>query len=151
MGNTMKDKEKPAAKRTNSKPKEFDREYIRAYLDAPENGKLAALRKTSHPNPTRTRAWDLHNRLKATINSELDAMIIDGAAVGYNTTLKLAKGADSESVQAKCAENLMAWGDKTKPAKIEVLHTDSAETMDAEIAILTERIAKATNTTETKH
>lgn len=147
----MKTKEKSATTPRKVKAKEFDSQYIKAYLDCPALGKLAALRKTDHPNPTPQKAWDIHHRLRARINADFDLQISEGAPVGYKQTLKLATEADSETVQAGCAKTLMEWGDKAKPQRIQIEQVATPEEMDAEIAILTERISKANPKPETQH
>ena len=147
----MKTKPKSVIVPDPSKNKQFDSQYITAYLDNPEAGKLAALSKTDHPKPTRQKAWDLHKRLSARIDAELDLRICEGAAVGYAMTLKLAKGAESEAVQAQCSGKLMEYGDKSKPQRIQIETIESQADIDAEIAVLTERINKAVPEPEMQH
>ena len=149
----MKTKPKSVIVQNPDKRKQFDSQYIIAFLDNAQAGKLAALCKTDHPNPTRQKAWDLHRRLAARIDAELDLRICEGAAVGYAMTLKLAKGAESEAVQAQCSSKLMEYGDKSKPQRIQIETIESQADIDAEIAMLTERISQAVpdNDTETQH
>lgn len=147
----MKNNDKPDTPKERDEYKKYDSDYIRAYLDAPSLGKLHALTIAGHPKPTRQRAWTIHNRLKAEIDRQFDERITEGAAVGYTQTLKLCTNADSETVQAQCATKLMEYGDKSKPQKVIIEHKESAEELDAEIAILTERINKAAPKPDTHH
>ena len=134
----------PADKPDRLDNKAFDDDYIRQYLRHPEKGKLAALRKANHPDPTRQKAWHLHHRLADKIDRELDKLIKQDAALGRATLVHLTKNAQSESVQAACAAKLMEYADKTKPQHV-IHRMDTVEDLDAEIEQIQKRIAAGMN------
>ena len=135
----------PAAKHERIKEKSFDEQYIQEYLRYPEKGKLDALRRAGHPNATRSKAWDLHNRLESQIDKALDKLIKQDAALGRSTLVHLTKNAQSESVRAACASKLMEYGDKAKPQRI-VYEVDKVEDIDKEIEQIQKRIKAGMNT-----
>lgn len=123
-------------------PEELDELYIEAWLEQPDGTKLDALRKAGHPNPSRQRAWQIHNRLSAEIDRRLDAKIQENAALGLSTLVKLTKKAKSEAVQAQCASKLMEYAGKQKPDRV-IIENRSPEDIDAEIAAIQRRILEA--------
>ena len=126
---------------------EFDDLYIAEYLRYPEKGKTAALRRSGHPNVTRARAWQIHDRLSERIDSQLNKLIKADAALGRATLVSLCKSSQSDSVRAACATKLMEYADKTKPQRI-LFETDSLCDIDKEIEQLQERIKAAQNIPE---
>lgn len=130
-------------------PNEIDQRYITAYLRDPRAGKTAALRAAGHPNPSRARAWQIHDRLADRIDKELDRMIKQDAALGRATLVHLCQNANSEQVQCAAAVKLMEYADKAKPQKV-IHETQSIDDIDREIQVLTDRIRARQNLPDTR-
>lgn len=137
----------PATTQRKVVEKSLDESYIREYLRHPENGKLAALRKAGHPNPTRQGAYQLHARLSERIDKDLDKLIKQDAALGRATLVSLCKSSQSDSVRAACAAKLMEYADKTKPQRI-IHETASVSDIDKEIEQIQQRIKQGQNIPE---
>lgn len=123
-------------------PEAIDELYIEAWLDNPMGTKLDALRRAGHPNPSRQRAWQIHNRLEAEIDKRLDKQIQEQAAIGHKTLVELTKAAKSEAVRAQCASKLMDYAGKQKPDRL-VIENRDPDDIDAEIAAVQKRILEA--------
>jgi len=134
--------DEPDTKTQRISPEEFDELYMDAYLDHPEGSKVDALRRAGHPNPSRQRAWQIHNRLEAEIDKRLDKLIMHDAALGRSTIVKLTKGAKSEAVQAQCAIKLMDYAGKQKADRL-IVESRTIEDIDKEIAAVQRRILEA--------
>ena len=124
------------------KPEEIDERYIKAYLSQPERGKKQALISAGHPNPTRQRAWQIHERLLEQIDKRLDRLILQDAALGRSVLISLAKNSDSDAVRASSASKLMEYAGKQKPDRL-IIENRSPEDIDAEIALVQQRILEA--------
>ena len=130
-------------------PNEIDQGYIHAYIRNPKAGKTAALRAAGHPNPTRARAWQIHDRLADRIDKELDRVIKQDAALGRATLVHLCKAANSEQVQCAAAVKLMEYADKAKPQRV-IHEQQTIDDIDREIEVLTERIRARQNLPDTR-
>ena len=88
-----------------SEQKARDTAYIEAFCEDPQSGKQAALIKAGYTGSYAAQeAYRIHKRLQQRIDGRLDEMINEGSVLGYSVLKKLATSAQSESVQAKCAE-----------------------------------------------
>ena len=87
-----------------------DDAYIEAFCEYPQSGKQSALIKAGYEGGYAAQeAYRIHKRLQNRIDDRLDEMINEGANLGYSVLKSLATGAQSESVQAKCAIALMDY------------------------------------------
>ena len=123
-------------------PEEYDELYMQSYLDNPEQSKVETLRSTGHPNPSRQRAWQIHDRLADQIDKRLDKLIMQDAALGRSVLVNLAKTSTSESVKAACASRLMEYAGKQKPDRL-IIENRTPEDIDSEIAAVQKRILLA--------
>lgn len=124
------------------KPEEIDERYIKAFLEHPEKTKKDILFDAGHPNPTRQRAWQIHERLLDQIDKHLDRLILQDAALGRSVLVHLAKSSDSDAVRASSASKLMEYAGKQKPDRL-IVENRSPDDIDAEIALVQQRILEA--------
>ena len=98
-----------------------DLAYLEAFCEDPQSGKQAALIKAGYEgNYAAQEAYRIHKRLQQRIDERLDEMINEGSVLGYSVLKKLATNAQSESVQAKCAECLMNYAGRKPGEKLTI-------------------------------
>ncbi|NOR43512.1 MAG: hypothetical protein GQ572_09265 [Gammaproteobacteria bacterium] len=111
-----------------------DEAYIEAFCENPKDGKSAALEKAGYVGEyIAQEAYRIHSRLQKRIDERLDEMINEGANLGYSVLKGLATGAQSESVQAKCAIALMDYSGRKPGEKLTIQKEQTIEEIDAEI------------------
>ena len=110
-------------------PGELDEHYILAYLEQPEAGKTAALRKAGFTGK---------------IEQALETMMSESTILGHKVIRRLATESDSEATQLNAARMLMDYGGRKPTDKLLVNEPDrTPEEIDAEIAIIQRRIEEA--------
>ena len=108
--------------------------YIEAYTESPKAGKSAALEKAGYTGDYLAQeSYRIHKRLQKRIDERLDEMINEGGNLAYSVLKGLATGAQSESVQAKCAIALMDYSGRKPGEKLTIKQEQTLDEIDAEI------------------
>ena len=119
-----------------------DDAYIESFCEAPKAGKSAALEKAGYVGDyVAQEAYRIHKRLQQRIDQRLDDMINEGSVLGYSVLKKLATSAQSESVQAKCAEALMNYAGRKPGERVTIQNEpQTVEEIDKEIRVIATRL-----------
>lgn len=121
-----------------------DEAYIEAFCEDPKAGKQSALLKAGYEGDYPAQeAYRIHKRLQKRIDERLDEMINEGANLGYSVLKNLATGAQSESVQAKCAIALMDYSGRKPGEKLTIEQEKNMDELEAEIINLQKREMEA--------
>lgn len=126
-------------------PGALDEHYINAYLEHPEAGKTAALRKAGYTGKNISqRASEIHRRLSRQIESALEAKMAESTILGHSVIRRLATESDSETTQLNAAKMLMDYGGRKPTDKLLINDNQRPiEDIDAEIDKVQRRIAEA--------
>lgn len=131
----------------NNKQGYLDEKYIAAFIEHPELGKTQAILAAGYTGGyAKQEAYRLHKKLLDRIEKELDDKILDGAHVGHSTLVHLCKEAESETVKAKVAKDLIDFAGRKAGERVTVTHELSDEERDEEIIRLTKEIAEQEGT-----
>jgi hypothetical protein len=127
------------------KPGALDEHYILAVLENPFESQLANLSRAMitaeiDGRATRQRAYEIHDRLRDRIDTEILKMAKDARAMGLSTLMSLCKSADSEAVKAQVATTLT----KDLFPHISIKKTQSIDDMETELQELRDKREKAT-------
>jgi len=126
-----------------SRYRAYDEMYIQYYCENPELGKSVALKKAGFSGKCiKQKAWALHKRLLERIEKRLDDSILEGAHIGHSKLVHLCKESESETVQAKCAKDLIDFAGRKAGERITVTHEMSDEERDSEIIRLQAEIVE---------
>jgi len=131
------DNELRAGKSNRLKPGAVDEHYIDCALECPFAKNIDNLRKAYEMAgidqvATRQRAYEIHERLRDRIDTELLKKAKDARRMGLTVLMDLAQNADSESVKAQVSTTLT----KDLFPDVSVKKTQTIEEIDAEIAQL---------------
>jgi len=132
---------------TTSEYRKYDAMYVHYYCQFPEQGKATALTKAGFTGKAlQQRAYSIHKRLLSQIEERLDDSILEGAHVGHSKLVHLCKESESETVQAKCAKDLIDFAGRKAGERVTVTHELSDEDRDEEIIRLQRDIAEQEGT-----
>ena len=131
------DNELRAGKSNRLKPGAVDEHYIECALEYPFAKNIDNLRKAYElagidQVATRQRAYEIHERLRDRIDTELLKKAKDARRMGLTVLMDLAQNADSESVKAQVSTTLT----KDLFPNVSIKKTQTIEEIDAEIAQL---------------
>jgi len=121
-----------------------DEAYIEAFCEAPQSGKQAALLKASYKGhyPAQE-AYRIHKRLQKRLDKRLDEIINEGSVLGYCVLKKLATTAQSETVQARCAEALMNYAGRKPGERVTIKNEpETLEDINKKIKEVVSRMRK---------
>ena len=119
-----------------------DEVYIDAFCEDPKAGKSAALIEAGYKGTYLAQeAYRIHRRLQNRIDQRLDEMINEGASLGYSVLKQLATSAQSETVQARCAEALMNYAGRKPGERVTIQNEpQTVEEIDNEIRVIAKRL-----------
>jgi len=97
----------------------IDEQYIYEYIQDPRS-KIAALRKAQETTGlkclvSRSRAHDIHQRLKHRIDNAVTEMSLEGATLGFSILIDMACNSESDQVKVVAAKSLIEYAGKNKP------------------------------------